>query len=139
MAVVVAFKKAVFSFDRLSKSSQNASLLHGHVSSLTSESVECASLSFEGINDIHGGDSLSLGVLCVGNCITDDILEEDLEYTSGLFVDQTRDSLHSTTTRQSANSWLRDTLDVVPQNLTVTLCSSFAKSLSTFSTSRHLE
>ena len=80
---------------------------------LTSESVECASLSFECIYHIHGGDSLSLGVLSVGDCITDDILEENLEHTSGLFVDQTRDSLHSTTTGQSANSWLRDTLDVV--------------------------
>ena len=59
---------------------------------LTSEPVENASLSFECIYHIHGGD--------VGDCITDDILEERLEHTSGLFVDQTRDSLHSSTTGQ---------------------------------------
>ena len=36
---------------------------------------------------------LSLGVLAVGDCITDDILQEDLQYTACLFVDETRDPL----------------------------------------------
>ena len=57
--------------------------------SLASESVEGTSLAFEGIDDIHGGDSLPLGVLSVGDGITDDVLKEDLQNTTGLFVDET--------------------------------------------------
>ena len=57
--------------------------------SLTSESVEGTSLTLEGIDDIHGGDSLPLGMLGVGDGITDDVLKEDLQNTTGLFVDET--------------------------------------------------
>ena len=81
--------------------------------SLTSESVEGTSLTFQGIDDIHSGDSLPLGVLGVGDGITDDVLKEDLEDTTGLFVDESRDSLDSTTTRQTADGGLGDTLDVI--------------------------
>ena len=49
----------------------------------TSESVEGTSLTLQSIDDIHGGDSLPLGVLGVGNGITDDVLKENLEYTTG--------------------------------------------------------
>ena len=49
-----------------------------NVESLTSESVEGTSLAFQGIDDIHGGDSLPLGMLGVGDSITDDILQEHL-------------------------------------------------------------
>ena len=38
--------------------------------SLTSESVEGTSLAFKSIDDIHGGDSLPLGMLGVGDGIT---------------------------------------------------------------------
>ena len=46
----------------------------GELTDLTTESVEGTSLTFEGVDDIHGGDSLPLGVLRVGDSITDDIL-----------------------------------------------------------------
>ena len=46
--------------------------------SLTSESVQGASLPLESIDDIHGGDGLPLGVFGVGDGIPDDILKEDL-------------------------------------------------------------
>ena len=46
--------------------------------SLTSESVEGTSLTFQGIDDIHGGDSLPLGVLGVGDGVSDDVLQEHL-------------------------------------------------------------
>ena len=55
---------------------------------LASESVEGTSLAFQGVDDIHGGDCLPLGVLAVGDGITDDVLQEDLQYTTGLFVDE---------------------------------------------------
>ena len=59
------------------------------------------------------------------------IFEEDFENTAGLFVDETRNTFHTATTRETADSGLGDTLDVVPKNLPVALCSALSKSLST--------
>jgi hypothetical protein len=106
---------------------------------LTSESVEGTSLPLEGIDDIHGGDSLPLGVFGVGDGITDDVLKEDLEDTTGLLVDQARDTLDTTTTRQTANSGLGDSLDVITQDFAMTLSASLSKSFSSFTTSSHVE
>ena len=61
-------------------------------------------MSLESIDHIHGGDSLPLGVLSVGDSVTDHVLKENLEETSGLFVNQTRDTLDSTTTSDTTNS-----------------------------------
>ena len=44
-------------------------------------------MSLEGVDDIEGGDGLSLGVLGVGDCVSDDAFEEGLEDTAGFFVD----------------------------------------------------
>ena len=41
---------------------------------LTSESIESTSLALEGIDHIHSGNSLPLGVFGVGDGITDEIL-----------------------------------------------------------------
>ena len=46
-----------------------------------------SALSFKGVDDIEGCDSLAFGVLGVGDSVTDDGLEEGLEDTTGLFVD----------------------------------------------------
>ena len=81
--------------------------------SLTSESVQGTSLSFQGVDDVHGGDSLPLGVLGVGDSIPDHVLQEDLQNSSGFFVDESRDTLDTTSASQSADGWLRDSLDVV--------------------------
>ena len=83
---------------------------------LTSESVQSSALSFQSIDDIHGGNSLSLGVLGVCDCITDDVLKEDLQDSTGLFVDQTRDTLDSSSASKTTNRRLRDTLDVITKN-----------------------
>jgi len=80
---------------------------------LTSESVECASLSLQSIDDIHGSDGLPLGVLGVGDCVTDDILQEHLEHSAGLLVDKTRDTLDTTTAGKTPDGRLGDALDVV--------------------------
>ena len=106
---------------------------------LTSESVEGASLSLEGIDDVHGGDGLSLGVLGVGDGVADDVLQEDLEHSTGLLVDQARDALHSTSAGQTADGRLGDALDVVTQDLPVTLGASLSESFASFATSRHDE
>ena len=103
----------------------------------TAEAVQSAALTFQSIHNIHSCDSLALGVLSVSDGIPDDILEEHLEHTSGFFVNQTRDTLDTTTTSETANSGLCDTLDVITQNFAVTLGASLSKTLSSFSSARH--
>jgi hypothetical protein len=83
--------------------------LEAEVGCLTTETVESASLALKGIDNIEGGDSLALGVLGVGDGIADDVLEESLEDTTGLFVDHGRDTLDTTTTGETTDGWLGDT------------------------------
>ena len=87
---------------------------------LTTETVQSATLAFEGVDDIHGGDGLSACVLGVGDGITDDGLKEDLEDTTGLFVDKTRDTFDTTTACKTADGGFGNTLDVVTQDFAVT-------------------
>ena len=47
-------------------------------SSLTTETVQSAALSLQSIDDIERGDGLALGVLSVGDGVTDDTLQEGL-------------------------------------------------------------
>ena len=101
--------------------------------SLTSESVQSPALSLQGVDNVHGGDRLPLGVLGVGNGITDNVFQKHLKNTPGFLVDETRDSLDTSSASQTANSWLGDTLDVVSQNLPVTLSAPLSKTLSSFS------
>ena len=71
------------------------------------------SLSLQGVDNIERSDSLALGVLSVGDSITNDTLEEGLEDTTGLFVDHGGDTLDTTTASKTTDSRLGDTLDVV--------------------------
>jgi hypothetical protein len=77
-------------------------------------------------------------VLSIGDGITNNRLKERLQDSTGLFVDQSRDTLDTTTAGKTTNSRLGDTLDVITQNLSVTLSTTLSKALSTFSTSRWL-
>ena len=104
---------------------------------LASESVQSSALSLQSIDNIHGSDSLPLGVLSVGDSISDYILQEYFENSSGLLIDQSRDSLHSASSCQTSDSRLGDSLDVISQNLSVPLSASLAKSLASFASSRH--
>ena len=97
---------------------------------LTAEAVQGASLPLQSVDNIHGGDGLPLGVLGVGDGITDHVLQEHLEDTAGLLVDEARDTLHTATTSQTADGGLGDSLDVITENFTVTLGASFSESLS---------
>ena len=78
---------------------------------LTTETVQSAALSLEGIDDVEGGDSLTLGVLSVGDCVTDDALEEGLEDTTSLFVDHWGEALVcyavARKRRREGTYWLR--------------------------------
>ena len=100
---------------------------------LTSESVQGSALSLQGIDDIHGGDSLPLGMLGVGNGITDDILKENLQHTTGLFIDEARDTFYTTSAGKTADSWLGDTLDVITKYFTMTLSAPFSQTFSSLS------
>lgn len=73
-------------------------------------------------------------MLSVCDSITDNTLEEGLEDTAGFFVDHGGDTLDTTTTSETADSGLGDTLDVVAQDLAVTLGTTLAETLSTFAT-----
>ena len=106
---------------------------------LTSEAVEGAALALEGVHDIHGGDGLPASVLGVGDGITDHVLKEHLEDGAGLLVDEARDALDATTTRETADGRLGDALDVITKDLAVTLGAALSESFSSFSTARHIE
>ena len=97
---------------------------------LATEAVEGAALALEGVDDVHGGDGLSLGVLGVGHGISDHVLKEAIEDSSGLFVDETADTFHTTSTSQPTDSGFGDTLDVITQNFAMTLGASFSQSFS---------
>ena len=44
-------------------------------------------MSLESVDNVEGGDGLALGVLSVGDSVTDDTLKEGLENTAGFLVD----------------------------------------------------
>ena len=96
-------------------------------------------MALQSVDDVHGSDGLSLGVLGVGDSVTDDILQEDLEDAAGLLVDEATDALHSTTASKSADGGLSDALDVVTQNFPVALGASLAETFASLATSRHDE
>ena len=106
---------------------------------LTAESVEGTALALQSVDDVHGSDGLSLGVLSVGDGITDDVLKEDLEDTTGLLIDQARDTLDTSTSRQTADGGLGDTLDVITQDFAMTLGASLSESFSSFASSGHVD
>ena len=57
------------------------------MSRLATETVQSAALALEGVDNVERGDGLALGVLSVGDGITDDTLKEGLEDGAGLLVD----------------------------------------------------
>ena len=101
---------------------------------LSSKAVQGLALALEGIDDVHGGNGLALGVLRVRDGIPDDVLEEDLEDAAGLLVDEARDALDAATTGEAADGGLGDALDVVAKDLAVALGAALSETLSSFST-----
>jgi hypothetical protein len=108
-----------------------------HAHGLAAEAVQGATLALQGVDDVHGGDGLSLGVLGVGDGIADHILQEDLEYSARFFVDQSGDTLDASPASQTTDGWLGDALDVIAQNLAMTLGASLSESLSSFAAAGH--
>jgi hypothetical protein len=56
---------------------------------LSTETVKGSALPLESVDNIEGGDGLSLGVLSVGNRVSDDVLEDyNVSVGSRLEVDR---------------------------------------------------
>lgn len=72
-------------------------------------------------------------MLSVRDRVADDAFEERLEDAAGLFVDHGRDTLDAATTGETTDGGLGDALDVVAENLAVTLRSAFAEAFAAFS------
>lgn len=130
-------RKFFVALKRADLSSSSTMKLLGRRCRLTTETVQSAALAFQSIDDVHGCHGLALGVLGVGDGITDDVLQEDLEDSTSLFVDQTRDTLDTTSASETADGRLRDTLDVITKNFAMTLGASLSKTFTSLSASRH--
>jgi hypothetical protein len=103
----------------------------------TAKAIEGPSLSFQGIDDIHGSHGLPAGVLCVGDSISDDILEEDLENATGLFVDEAADTLNAASAGEATDCRFGDSLDVVTEDLAMALGASLTEAFAAFTASGH--
>jgi hypothetical protein len=110
-------------------------LMHGV--GLAAEAVQGASLAFQGVDDVHGGDRLPLGVFRVRHSVTDHVLKEDFEHAAGLLVDEAGDALDTATASQTPDGRLRDALDVVAQHFAMTLGASLAESFASLAASSH--
>jgi hypothetical protein len=49
------------------------------------------------------GRNMPLSVFGVGDRVADDVLEEDLEYPTGLLVDEAGDTLYTTTSSETSD------------------------------------
>ena len=75
----------------------------------------------------------------VGDGVLEDTFEEEAKNLLSLGVDERVDTLDTTTTSETADSGLSDTLDVVAENLaSKTLGATLSESLASLSTSRHV-
>jgi hypothetical protein len=80
-----------------------------------------------------------LGVFRVCDSITDDTFEESLENTTSLFVDHGWNTLDTTTASETSDSWLGYALDVVSQDLAMSLGPTLAEALATLAASSHVD
>ena len=83
-------------------------------------------MTLQGVHNIECCDGLAACVLGVGDCIPDDILKEYLQHSSGLLVDEARNTLDTSAASQSADGGLGDALDIVSENLPVPLGASLS-------------
>ena len=104
---------------------------------LSTKSIKGSSLSLQCIHNIKRSNCLSFCVFRISHCVSDNVLKERLQNGSGFFVNESWYSLHSSSSGQSSDCGLCDTLSVVSQNFAMSLCTSFAEAFSAFSSSSH--
>ena len=105
----------------------------GWLDCLTTETVQGAALALEGVYYVQSGDGLAASMLSVGNSVTDDVLQEHFQDTTGFLVDKTRNALDTTTTCETTDSRLGNALDVVTKDFAMAFSTTFAETLSSFS------
>ncbi|KAL4853699.1 histone H3 [Chlorella vulgaris] len=118
-------------------SSSGAQHMQQQQQHLCAKAVQGAALALECVDDVKSGDGLAAGMLGVGHSVTNHVLQEHLEHTAGLLVDEAADALDTTTASQAADGGLGDALDVVAQHLAVALGAALAEALSALAASRH--
>eukprot|EP00580_Thalassiosira_gravida_P015952 CAMPEP_0201664064 /NCGR_PEP_ID=MMETSP0494-20130426/5658_1 /ASSEMBLY_ACC=CAM_ASM_000839 /TAXON_ID=420259 /ORGANISM="Thalassiosira gravida, Strain GMp14c1" /LENGTH=100 /DNA_ID=CAMNT_0048142775 /DNA_START=390 /DNA_END=688 /DNA_ORIENTATION=+ len=94
----------------------NPSALMDH---LYAETIKGLALALESMNHVQSSNSPATTILRVGHRVTDQVLEEDPEYTTGFLVDETRYTLDTATTSETAYGGLGDALDVITKDLAV--------------------
>lgn len=104
---------------------------------LNTETVKSTAVTLEGVDNVEGSDGLTLGVVSVLSSITNDVHEELTKDVTNAVVDQERDTLDTTTTGETTNSGLGNTLKVVTGDLSVTLGATLAETFTTSSFARH--
>jgi hypothetical protein len=73
----------------------------------------------------------------VRSSVTNNVFRKDFQHPSGFFVNQTRNSLYSTTVGQPPNSGLSDSLDVISQHFPVPISTTFTQTFSVFTSTSH--
>ena len=97
------------------------------------KTIEELSPTLEGVDDIHGSDGPAFSVLGVCDSVTDEIFEEDLEYTASFLVDETRQALDTATPSEAAYSRLGNAVNAIEENLTMALGTAVSKSFASLS------
>jgi hypothetical protein len=103
------------------------SLIRSRTPFLSPEPVQGLALPLERVDHVHGRHGLASRVFRVRDGIADAVLQKDLEYTTGLFINESTDTLDPATTGQTTNGRLGNALDVVAQDLSVTFGAALAE------------
>ena len=103
----------------------------------TTKTVKGTALTFERVDHVHSGNSLALGVLCVGDRVPDHVFQKHFQHPTSLFLDKTGDTFDASTTSQTSDSWLSNTLDIVPQDFPMALSAPLTKAFTALPTTRH--
>ena len=92
---------------------------------LMAETVDSAALTLQGVDNIEGRDGLALGVLAVERGVLDDLLQESAEGSTRFVIDEAGEALHTSAARHAADGRLGDTLNVLCDDLGMTLGAGF--------------
>jgi len=84
-------------------------------------SVESLSLTLEGTNNVHGSDSLTTSVVSVGSSILHHGGDEDTENTTDFLIHETGDTLNTSSSGETADGGLGNTIDGVTEHLAMSL------------------
>jgi len=86
---------------------------------LTTKSVEGTALALEGIDNVEGCDRLALGVLSVGDCVTDDPSQKVSEHISRVTEDASEDRSREGHPWRSHLHWARSARPSHPSTLSM--------------------